>query len=132
MSEGLPTSDLTEAGLDHFFFCGTEQSPTALVGVEIFGSDALLRSLIVSEPVRAAGLGSALVRHAEGYAWHRGVRVMYLLTTTAQGFFERHGYCCIERTAAPASIQSTREFAVLCPASSAFMMKLLHFEAGSL
>jgi amino-acid N-acetyltransferase len=124
-AEGLPASDLTEAHLEHFFFVGSDGSPTALVGLEIYGTEALLRSLVVSAEARTKGTGSALVLHAEGYASAHHVRAIYLLTTTAESFFERCGYRRIERTAAPPSIQSTREFAGLCPANSAFMIKQL-------
>jgi amino-acid N-acetyltransferase len=54
-----------------------------------------------------------------------GVRSIYLLTTTAEVFFKRLGYERIERSRAPPSIERTREFASLCPASSAFMIKQL-------
>jgi amino-acid N-acetyltransferase len=124
-AEGLPVSDLTEAHLEHFFFTGTDGAPSALVGLEIYGEAALLRSLIVSASARSQGLGSALVLHAEAYAAARGVRSIYLLTTTAENYFERRGYQRLERTQAPASIQSTREFASLCPSSSTFMIKRL-------
>jgi amino-acid N-acetyltransferase len=124
-AEGLPVSDLTEAHLKHFFFTGTDGAPSALVGLEIYGEAALLRSLIVSASARSQGLGSALVLHAEEYAAALGVRSIYLLTTTAENYFERRGYQRLERTQAPASIQSTREFASLCPSSSAFMIKRL-------
>jgi amino-acid N-acetyltransferase len=50
---------------------------------------------------------------------------MYLLTMTAEGFFERRGYRRVDRTQAPLAIKSTPEFASLCPASSAFMIKQL-------
>jgi amino-acid N-acetyltransferase len=64
-AEGLPASDLTEAHLEHFFFTGTDGAPSALVGLEIRGEYALLRSLVVSAAARSQGLGSALVLHAE-------------------------------------------------------------------
>jgi amino-acid N-acetyltransferase len=124
-AEGLPASDLTESHLEHFFFTGTDGAPSALVGLEIYGEAALLRSLVVSAAARTQGLGSALVLHAEEYAATHQVRSIYLLTTTAEPYFERRGYRRIERTQAPVSIQSTREFASLCPASSAFMLKRL-------
>jgi hypothetical protein len=53
------------------------------------------------------------------------VRALYLLTATAESFFEHRGYRRIDRAKAPSAIQSTREFASLCPASSAFMIKQL-------
>jgi amino-acid N-acetyltransferase len=124
-AEGLPASDLTEAHLDHFFFTGADDAPGALVGLEIYGDAALLRSLAVSATARGQGVGSALVLHAEHYAAARGVRCLWLLTTTAENYFERRGYRRAARTQAPTSIRTTREFASLCPASSACMVKRL-------
>jgi amino-acid N-acetyltransferase len=124
-AEGLPASDLTESHLEHFFFTGSDGAPSALVGLEIYGEAALLRSLVVSADARTQGLGSALVQHAEGYAAARQVRSIYLLTTTAEAYFEHRGYRRVDRAQAPASIQSTCEFASLCPACSAFMIKRL-------
>jgi amino-acid N-acetyltransferase len=121
----LPTADLTDEHLEHFFFIGPRAAPTGLVGLEIHGRDALLRSLVVSPDHRAAGAGSALVKHAEAYASKCGVRGIYLLTTTAETFFARRGYARIARDQAPDSIRSTREFADICPASSALMVKHL-------
>jgi amino-acid N-acetyltransferase len=122
-AQGLPFSDITVDHLEHFFFIEAHGSPTGLVGVEIYGTDALLRSLVIAEEARNQGLGSALVRHAEDYAAARQIRVMYLLTTTAENFFQRRGYQRVDRTQAPGSIRSTPEFAGLCPANSAFMSK---------
>lgn len=124
-AEGLPASDLTEAHLQHFFFTGTDGAPSALVGLEIYGRDALLRSLVVSAFARTQGLGSALLSHAEQYAAANQVRAVYLLTTTAESYFGRRGYRRIDRSEAPRAIKSTAEFASLCPASSAFMIKRL-------
>jgi amino-acid N-acetyltransferase len=122
---GLPASDLTEAHLEHFFFTGSDGAPSALVGLEIYGEAALLRSLVVSAAARTQGLGSALVLHAEDYAAAHQVRALYLLTTAAESYFEHRGYRRIDRSQAPPSIQSTREFASLCPSSCAFMIKRL-------
>ena len=124
-AQGLPVSDITDERLEHFFFVGSDGAPTGLVGLEIHGSDALLRSLVVEENARGQGLGSALTDHAEQYAASRNVRAIYLLTTTAETFFRRLGYQRIDRREAPPEIKSTREFADLCPASSAFMFKRL-------
>lgn len=124
-AQDLPVSDITDEHLEHFFFVGSDDSPTGLVGLEICGADALLRSLVVGESARRKGLGSALVEHAEQYATSKGVRSLYLLTTTAEAFFRRLGYECVDRSQAPSSIERTREFASLCPANSAFMVKYI-------
>jgi amino-acid N-acetyltransferase len=121
----LPTGDLTASHCEHFFYWGPADEPTGLVGVELFGDVALLRSLAVSADARSSGMGTALVRHIENYAASQGVRTLYLLTTTAERFFTRLGYGSVAREAAPPAIRSTPEFAGICPASSAFMSKQL-------
>jgi len=124
-AQELPVSDITDEHLDHFFFIGPDDSPTGLVGVEMYGSHALLRSLVVADTSRTQGIGSALVQHAEEYASSHHVSTIYLLTTTAERFFKRLGYERIDRSQAPPAIERTREFSGLCPASSAFMIKRL-------
>jgi amino-acid N-acetyltransferase len=65
------------------------------------------------------------VSQAELHAKSQGAREIYLLTTTAERFFERLGYTRVPREAAPLAIQQTQEFSALCPSSSAFMVKQL-------
>ncbi len=121
----LPTEDLTERHCEHFFFVGSGNAPDGMVGLELFGDAALLRSLVVAEAGRGAGTGSALLAHAEGYARSNGVVKLYLLTTAAETFFANRGYARARREVAPESIRTTREFSGICPASSAFMVKEL-------
>lgn len=121
----LPTEDLTESHVEYFFYAGLPAKPTGLVGLEIFGDVALLRSLAVVPERRGFGEGQQLLAHAEREAWAKGVRTIYLLTTTAEDFFSKYGYARASREAAPAAIRSTKEFSGICPASSAFMAKQL-------
>jgi amino-acid N-acetyltransferase len=124
-SAKLPVEDLTPAHCEHFFFTGPASAPEGLIGLELFDDVALLRSFVVSAAQRGAGAGSRLLAHAEAHALSQGVRRVYLLTTTAESFFARRGYERAMREAAPAAIRGTREFAGICPASSAFMVKQL-------
>ena len=121
----LPTEDLTDSHLQHFFMASSPNVAVGLVGLELHGCDALLRSLVVDPNSRTKGIGSQLVEHAETYARARGVASLYLLTTTAERFFAHRGYARVERRNAPESISTTREFSSICPASSAFMLKRL-------
>jgi amino-acid N-acetyltransferase len=121
----LPTSDLSDADMKEFFYAGPANAPVGIVGLQFCGSDALLRSLVVSPAHRAQGLGQQLVEHAERHARARGVATVYLLTTTAEHFFRSRGYVVTPRDTAPSAIRSTPEFAGLCPASSAFLSKRL-------
>ena len=100
-SARLPVEDLTESHCEQFFYAGERGAPTGIVGLEIHGDVALLRSLVVSPEKRTAGLGTALVAHAEQAAHASGVRAMYLLTTTAEKFFLARGYERAQRESAP-------------------------------
>jgi amino-acid N-acetyltransferase len=121
----LPTADLTDAHCEHFFYAGSSREPTGLVGLELFGDVALLRSLVVAPGRRGTGEGTALLKHAEDHARAQGVRDLFLLTTTAEAFFVKHGYTRTARESAPAAIRMTREFGSICPASAAFMSRKL-------
>lgn len=121
----LPTADLTDEHCRHFFYTGPAHLPTGIIGLERHGEVALLRSLVVAPEARGQSLGSALVRHIEHHARESGVRAFYLLTTTAEEFFARRGYARTPREGAPPSIRASREFADICPASSAFMTKTI-------
>lgn len=119
----LPCGDLTAAHLEHFFRCGPANDPTGVIGLELHGEDALLRSLVVAESARGKGCGRALVAQAERYARGRGAKRIYLLTTTATQYFDRLGYRSVPRDEVPETIRATQEFAALCPDSAAVMAK---------
>ena len=122
---GLPTEDITVQHLQQYFGCGSGLELEGVVGLELFGDVALLRSLAVASPRRGAGVGSGLVAQAERHARDQGVRALYLLTTTAEKFFLKRGYTRIPGQDAPAAIKATREFSDICPVSSACMVKHL-------
>jgi amino-acid N-acetyltransferase len=124
-SAQLPTEDLHESHCEYFFYSGSAERPTGLVGLELFGEVALLRSLVVAAGHRGSGEGAALLAHAESQARAQGVRELYLLTNTAEAFFARRGYTRSARDSAPDAIRTTREFASICPSSAALMMRNL-------
>ena len=121
---GLTTGDLPD-DLEHFFACGAPGRPDGVVGIELYGGHAILRSLAVSPDARGRGCGTALVAAAERYARAHDVRTIHLLTETAREFFEALGYRPTDRAGAPETIRQSRQFAELCPASAVFMTKAL-------
>lgn len=122
---GLPIADITAQHLLHFFGCGSDAKLEGVVGLELCGETALLRSLAVAPERRGSGLGSRLVAYAERHARDQGIKSLYLLTMTAEAFFLRRGYARLPREKAPEAIRNTKEFGGICPLSSAFMAKHL-------
>lgn len=122
---GLPIADLAHGSKAKIFAWGPSQTPEGLVGLEIYGRFALLRSLVVSEELRGRGLGKRLVRFAKQKAKEQGIEELYLLTISARDFFLKLGYCELDRKLAPRAIRKSSEFLNICPQSAVLMMKRL-------
>lgn len=121
----LPVGDISASSPTQFFGFRAEGFVVAVIGLEQFQSAGLLRSLAVSPNYRGRGLGQELVRHVESFAASHGVDSLFLLTTTAEPFFRKLGYCTASRQEAPQAIQATSQFSGLCPSSSAFLSKYI-------
>ena len=119
----LPTEDITSELLKNFVAARKGAVIIGVVGLEISGKEALLRSLAVVEANRGAGIGMKLLTSIEDYARSRGVETLYLLTMTAETFFQKAGYAIIARSKTPAAIQTTSEFTGLCPETAICMQK---------
>lgn len=121
---GLPISDLAEADR-RFYRFDDDAGLVGYGGIEGVGADRLLRSLVVTSDRRGSGLGMKMLAAIERIAADEGATRLYLLTTTAEPFFRRHGYKTAERAEAPAVIAGSAEFRSLCPASAACLSKRL-------
>ena len=91
----------------------------ASAALEIYADGALLRSVAVHDTLRGSGLGQRIVRAALDLARQQGARSVYLLTTTAEGFFPRLGFRRVDRADVPPGVQASAEFQSACPASAA-------------
>lgn len=123
-ANGLPVRDV-QATKACFFLAYVNTECIGTGGVEIHGSDGLLRSVVITESNRGQGYGAALCDSLEEYARTSGVETLYLLTTTAAPFFRRCGYDAVAREEVPRRIRDTTEFTDLCPASATCMTKNL-------
>ena len=120
----LPTDDLAE--VDVAFFIGVrEGKAVGVIGLQRFGSSALLRSLAVSPDHRGHRIASQLVEALESQARAQGIETLYLLTQTAERFFERRDFVVLPRDRAPVELQASAEFRSLCPTSAICMGKQL-------
>ena len=119
----LPVTDITEDSLLYLLMDGDK--PTGTAGLDIFNDCALLRSVSVVEDARGKGYGKLLNEQIEEFAKESGINCMYLITHTAKDFFDRQGYCVIDRTTAPDAIKQTEQFTGLCPSTAVVMKKRL-------
>lgn len=124
-ASGLPTADLAEAAPTDFRVVERDGRVVGCVAVETHGDAGLLRSLAVAPEVRGHGVGGRLVEAAEALARERRLGALYLLTTTAAPFFEARGYAPVDRAAVPEAVRASTEFASVCPASAACLVKTL-------
>jgi amino-acid N-acetyltransferase len=122
---GLPHADLTPEHLAHFLVLRAGDAIVGVVGMEVRDDAGLLRSLAVAADQRGGGGAARLVDALEGQARDSGIRTLYLLTTTAEGFFARRGYVSTDREAVPHAILATEEFRSICPSTAACMSKPL-------
>jgi amino-acid N-acetyltransferase len=123
----LTASSLPLAGVaDTFSGFVVAESDGAIVGtaaLEVCCDNALLRSVAVAPEWRSRGLGRALVTRVIADAETRGIRALYLLTTTAEHYFPSFGFQQIARDRVPADVQATEEFQSACPASAVVMCR---------
>ena len=86
----------------------------AAAAIERYGSDGLLRSVVVAPHHRGNGTGHDLVAAAEALAREAGIRDLWLLTETATDWFPRLGYEVVERSTAAAAVGESVEFTTVC------------------
>ncbi|NTU45468.1 MAG: GNAT family N-acetyltransferase [Chlorobiaceae bacterium] len=125
----LPFEDVGEH-MDHFILAKENGLLIASAGVELLGTDGLLRSVCVSRKCRNRGIAGELCRRMEATAYSAGVKQLYLLTTTAEEYFKHRGYRVCSRESLPPGVQGTAEFRSLCPSSAVCMVRDLDGASG--
>jgi N-acetylglutamate synthase-like GNAT family acetyltransferase/SAM-dependent methyltransferase len=123
-ANGLPTAGVAEH-LSSFIVAAAADGVAGVIGLELAGEAALLRSLAVSADWRKRGLGGALMTQALAAACQAGAATAYLLTNTAEQFVVRWGFTPIGRSDIPASLLEPSALATACPDSSACLQKIL-------
>jgi len=106
---GLPHDDIGDHQHGNFLVLHNENGFVGCVGLEVYGEDAILRSLAVKKEARSTGYGWMLADTVIAEARHRGVRRVYLLTETASDFFAaKFGFhVVVPSTISPAVAQSS-------------------------
>ena len=123
-ASGLPLDGVREA-LPKFIVAEAGGGLVGVAGLEVCCDNALLRSVAVDPEWRSRGLGRALVTRVISDAEARGIRALYLLTTTAERYFPSFGFERITRDEVPDDVRETEEFRSACPASATVMRRSL-------
>lgn len=118
----LPLDGVREA-LPSFVLAEVGEVIVGVAGLEVCCDNALLRSVAVADEWRSRGLGRALVTRVISDAEARGLRAIYLLTTTAEAYFPSFGFRAITRDEVPDEIRETSQFAGVCCASATVMCR---------
>ena len=117
---GLPVAGADAMG-DDVVVARVDGRIVGAAGLELYADGALLRSVVVDASAQGQGLGQRLTDAALSRARAKGVSNVFLLTTTADGFFPRFGFERIRREDVPESVRQSVEFRSACPASAVVM-----------
>lgn len=121
---GLPVDGVAEH-VDTLLVLPDGDRVVGSAALELHGDSALLRSVAVDPTVRGLGAGRRVTVAALELARERGVRDVFLLTTTAETFFPRCGFQPATRADVPPAVQQSIEFTSACPASATVLRKRL-------
>lgn len=127
--ELLEANKLPVAGvpgsLEHFIVAEADGRTVGTIGLERYGQYGLLRSAAVAADWQGRGVGRALVNRLLAHSKELGLSAIYLLTTTADGYFPAFGFNAVSRSNVPAEVQESVEFTSACPSSAAvFSLRL--------
>src|SRR6266480_6916788 len=123
----LSASDLPLDGVrdnfGSFVVAESDDGIAGAIGLEKFGSVALLRSAVVAPEHRGSGIGRRLVEQVIERADEAGIDELYLLTTTAEDYFPRFGFTRTTRSAVPDALKASAEFRGACPETAVVMTR---------
>lgn len=129
LQAGLPTGDLAAPLTDRdrrlFRFRAATGSPVGCIGWETTRQVALLRSLAVVPAWRGQGWSRIMTDWALQRLVADGITDVYILTASIESLARKFGFSRIERTQAPPDIQSSHQFASICPVSAVLMHRRL-------
>ena len=121
-AEKLPVADLP-LSLNNFLVALQNNEVIGVVGMEVYDTSALLRSLAVHAAHRGQGIADQLLQNIASLGTLKGITELYLLTETAPAYFEKKGFVNITRAEVPDGVQQSSQFSNVCPQSAIVMKK---------
>jgi amino-acid N-acetyltransferase len=123
-NSALPIDGLLDH-LRHAFVARADNHVVGCAALEVYPDGALLRSVAVAPSAKGHGIGTELTNAALELARTLRMPAVYLLTTTAEGFFPRFAFEPLARQDVPATVQTSVEFRSACPSTAVAMRKML-------
>jgi len=124
LENNLPIDDIEDAGIK-LFVAKVKNNIIGVIGLEQYGSSALLRSLAIKERHKNKKYGRDLINYLLEYCINNKIQDLYLLTTTAEKYFKKLDFSRIKRENTPVAIKKTKEFSDICPTTAVIMKKSL-------
>jgi N-acetylglutamate synthase-like GNAT family acetyltransferase len=103
---GLPCDDVERGELLVWRFETEQDVPVGFGALEIFGRDALLRSVVALPPLRHHGFGTAIVARLEIEARALNCRAVYAVTIDAD-LFTRNDFTACAADEVPAAVRAS-------------------------
>jgi amino-acid N-acetyltransferase len=116
----LPVEGVADA-VNDFIVAEVGDKLIGVIGLELYGRSGLLRSAVVSTARRGQGIGRALAGELLSKARSGNLESLYLLTTTAEAYFESFGFVVVDRSSVPAELNASAELRGACPDTATVM-----------
>jgi N-acetylglutamate synthase-like GNAT family acetyltransferase/SAM-dependent methyltransferase len=117
----LPVDGVADQFEDGYVVSSADGEIVGAAGLEVSGGYGLLRSVVVAPEWRGRGIAESLIRDRVEWGAARGLRAIYLLTTTAAPYFEKRGFASVERDIVPDAVRRSSEFTDICPTTAVAM-----------
>lgn len=119
LSFKLPLDGLDETKL--WVLHSNQNDVLGVAGLEIYGTQGLLRSVAVKKDLQRHGFGTLLINHVITETKKDKVADLFLLTTTAPAFFKKLGFKEKNRAKVSSGIVESIEFKSACPKTAVLM-----------
>ena len=120
----LLTEDLPDS-LRDFLLAKKDGLLIGVAGLQMFRPVGLLRSVAVKPAHQGKGIAGQMVEQLLAGADEEDLQAVYLITTTADHYFDRYGFMAVSREQVPEAIQQTKQFSGLCPSTAVVMKRNL-------
>jgi N-acetylglutamate synthase-like GNAT family acetyltransferase len=120
----LPVAGVAD-WIGNFLVAESNDRIVGSIGVERYGDYMLLRSAAVARAEQGHGIGSRLVDAILSDAQSVGAKAVFLLTTTAEGYFPSFGFEKIDPSTLPHELDDSEELRGACPSSATVMRRTI-------